>query len=257
MDYIIYKITNKANGKIYIGKTKKYYGKTIFGSENRLKHHITSAFSKTKCDDCPRLYNAIRKYGKDNFSIKDIENTTADNVDEREIYYIQYFKSTDRNIGYNIALGGLGRKVVDVNEETRRKISEKQKKDGIMNIKEYKNEENILIGYIVARRQNGKYFSKYFTKTKFSVEENLNMAKKYLEDIKQNKDEGIKYNRKDDLPKNINYVYSKSEDKKIVGYSVNIMIDGKKIHKSFQAKDKNLDDLLNDAIAFKNNTIAK
>jgi hypothetical protein len=63
----IYKISNIINNKVYIGKTKKYYQNNPFGFENRFKNHIICAFSKSKKNDCPKLYNAIRKYGKDNF----------------------------------------------------------------------------------------------------------------------------------------------------------------------------------------------
>ena len=76
MNSLIYKITNLVNEKIYVGKTKKYYKEKLFGIEGRLKNHLTCAFTKSKCNDCPRLYNAIRKYGKDNFTIELLEETS-------------------------------------------------------------------------------------------------------------------------------------------------------------------------------------
>lgn len=35
----------------------------------------------------PRLYNGIRKYGKDKFKIELLEETTEDNIDTRDILY--------------------------------------------------------------------------------------------------------------------------------------------------------------------------
>lgn len=254
-EHIIYKITNTVNEKIYIGKTKKFYGKTPFGIKNRLKCHIQSAFSDKRQNDCPKLYNAMRKYGKENFIIEELEVTTPDKVDSREEYYINSYNSTSDNIGYNIALGGLGRKVVFVNDKTREKISKAQKQNGEMNISEYKNKDGEIIGYKISRKMNGIDYSKYFTSQKFIKEENYESAKKYLELIKSGQTENSeiykKYNKKNDLPKNINYVYSKSDKEKIVGYTVHIMKKSKMITKSFQSKDMPLEQLLKNAIEFK------
>ena len=93
---VIYKITNTVNGKIYIGQTIK----TI---EERWKQHI---YKK----GCVYLHNAIIKYGVDKFKIDIIENVPIENLDEREVYWIHKYNSTDKEIGYNILLGGkLGR----------------------------------------------------------------------------------------------------------------------------------------------------
>lgn len=101
---IIYKTTNLINGKIYIGKYKgknKYY----FGSGKLIKQ-------------------AIKKYGKENFIRETIEYGIDDPkiLDEREIYWIAYYQSRNRNIGYNIAQGGMGN--TNPSDETRRLISE-------------------------------------------------------------------------------------------------------------------------------------
>ena len=76
----IYKITNLINNKIYIGKTKKYYKLSSFGYLKRFDNHISSAFSKSKANDCPRLYNAIRKYGKDNFKVDLVCESSIENI---------------------------------------------------------------------------------------------------------------------------------------------------------------------------------
>jgi len=254
MSYLIYKITNNVNQKVYIGKTKEYYGETYFGIEGRFRNHLTCAFTKSKYNDCPKLYNAIRKYGKDSFQIELIETTDENNIDEREIYYIDYYQSTSDSNGYNIALGGGGRSVNYVSEEIRQKISQSLTKSSEqMNIKPYYNEENICIGYRARRRENGKIYHKYFTSTKFTPEENLAKANEWIELLKTNKcDITDKYNRKYKLPKNIHAIKDKVDKTIIVGYSVNIMKNDIKISKSFINKHGNLEELLNKAIEFKN-----
>lgn len=96
----IYKITNKINQKIYIGKTE-------FSVEKRWKQHCSDAF-KSENQNRP-LYAAIKKYGIDNFLIEVIEETNQAN--EREIYWIEYFQSFKN--GYNATKGGDGKKYID------------------------------------------------------------------------------------------------------------------------------------------------
>lgn len=91
----IYKITNNINGKCYIGKTER----TI---QIRWSEH--TRLSRFKLD-LP-LYRALSKYGIDNFSIKEIEECDNNILDEREIYWIEYFDSY--KAGYNCTVGGEG-----------------------------------------------------------------------------------------------------------------------------------------------------
>lgn len=51
MKFLVYKITNTENNKIYIGKTKEYYKDKYFGIEGRLNNHLTCAFTKSKFND--------------------------------------------------------------------------------------------------------------------------------------------------------------------------------------------------------------
>lgn len=192
-EHIVYKITNTINGKIYIGKTKKYYGATKYGIERRLKKHIYDATKnkqQNKEKDCPRLYNAIRKYGGANFKTEELEITDSKNIDNKEIYYIKLYDSTNRNIGYNIASGGKGRKVVFVSEDVRKKISKAQGKTNDVNIVPYKNKKTgEIIGYRARRRDHDKQYGKYFTNQKFTLEENYQKAKEFLESIKNKTNE--------------------------------------------------------------------
>jgi len=97
----IYKITNKINDKIYIGKTES-------SIEKRWKEHLGD-FGKKRTEKRP-LYEAMNKYGVENFSIHLIEETNQ--PEEREKFYINQYRTyigfEDCN-GYNATLGGDGK----------------------------------------------------------------------------------------------------------------------------------------------------
>ena len=93
----IYKITNKINNKIYIGKS--------INIEQRWKEHIRhskNTFSRKK----PPIHRAINKYGKENFYYEILEVCNIDELVEKEIFYIKKFDSTNKKIGYNLTPGG-------------------------------------------------------------------------------------------------------------------------------------------------------
>ena len=96
----IYQITNKINGKIYIGKTE-------FSIEKRFHEHCRD-YLKRNTEHRP-LYAAMRKYGVENFSIELIEETDLPN--EREVYWIEH-KQSFKN-GYNATIGGDGKRYID------------------------------------------------------------------------------------------------------------------------------------------------
>ena len=109
---VIYKITNQVNSKIYIGQDK-YNNPNYLGSGKIL--HL-----------------AFKKYGTENF-VKEIieECESKELLDEREKYWINFYKSTERNIGYNIALGGEGGDTISNHpnkQDIGRRIGESNKK---------------------------------------------------------------------------------------------------------------------------------
>jgi group I intron endonuclease len=113
--YIIYKITNKLNGKCYIGITSRRIC-------DRWNEHVAN--SKGKRKRTSKFYNAIAKYGRDGFSREIIDHaSTESRARELEIHYIDKFNSFER--GYNSNIGGHGTLIFS--EETKRKISESQK----------------------------------------------------------------------------------------------------------------------------------
>lgn len=105
IDMIIYKTTNKINGKIYVGKDARNR-QTYLGSGIILRR-------------------AIAKYGKENFIKEVIDRCqTLDELAEKEIFWIEQLKSNDPKIGYNLTNGGDGGDTysyLDISQKERRK----------------------------------------------------------------------------------------------------------------------------------------
>lgn len=114
----IYGIRNKIDGKIYIGKTGMNFG-------DRWDSH-RSLLNNNKHDN-PYLQNAWNKYGEDNFEFVVIEDCNVEELNEKEIYYIKYYRDLD--LSYNIHDGGDGGFMLGshLSEETKRKIGEKNR----------------------------------------------------------------------------------------------------------------------------------
>lgn len=86
----IYKITNIQNNKVYIGQT-------IRPIEQRFKRHLSDALNNVLDTHFAR---AIRKYGKENFVIEQIDEAqTQDELNQKEQYWIKYYNSVEE--GYN------------------------------------------------------------------------------------------------------------------------------------------------------------
>lgn len=124
---IIYKATCKTTGKSYIGYTTmrlkdrfKYCGK---------RAHLVRAFD---LKEKSKFYNALRKYGWQDFTVSILEKMTIEQakireangktyISNREIYWIEKYDAYYN--GYNMTLGGDGIFGLKMSEETRRKIS--------------------------------------------------------------------------------------------------------------------------------------
>ena len=120
----IYKIVNDINGKIYIGKTSN----TV---EERFKEHIQDS-KKKRCEKRP-LYDAMNKYGIENFRIEQIEEVKNDEVaSEREQFWINqlrtYIGFIDCN-GYNATLGGDSKRYYDYQEIANKYMELKNQKE--------------------------------------------------------------------------------------------------------------------------------
>ena len=90
---IIYKITNRINGKAYIGQTTMQLHKRWY-----LHCHKSSG--------CTALYRAICKYGSEHFTVEQIDvATNKTELDIKEKFWIEYH-NTMMPSGYNLKTGG-------------------------------------------------------------------------------------------------------------------------------------------------------
>lgn len=110
----IYKITNKLNNKIYIGQSVNI--------EKRWSAHRTRPFNENANQYSSLLYKAIRKYGLQNFTFEVIEECIPSQLDEKEKYYIQKYKSNQIEFGYNLTAGGQSATTVSKISESDLKI---------------------------------------------------------------------------------------------------------------------------------------
>ena len=91
----IYLITNNVNNK-------KYVGQTIGSIQERWNQHLRA----TRDKGSRHLYDAIKKYGYQSFSIQKIEEVPNEQLNERECFWISYYDSFKN--GYNMTSGGEG-----------------------------------------------------------------------------------------------------------------------------------------------------
>ena len=84
----IYKITNKINGKIYVGQS------------NDIQRRFLEHTHRNKL----QIDMAIQKYGKENFIFEILEECPIEQLNEREMYWIETLNSFKN--GYNYTLGG-------------------------------------------------------------------------------------------------------------------------------------------------------
>lgn len=95
----IYIIRNKINDKVYVGQTTM----TV---RERFMCHMKPSTKKQK--RTYKLYDAVAKYGRENFYVETLEtNVPLGDLNNLEIYYIAKFDSYYH--GYNSTKGGDGR----------------------------------------------------------------------------------------------------------------------------------------------------
>ena len=94
----IYKIENKITHSVYIGQS-------IDIERRQYAHKCPSAWNDpTKDSYYYKLYSAFRTYGLDNFDFSIVEECPKELLNEKEIYWIQYYNSYYN--GYNLTIGG-------------------------------------------------------------------------------------------------------------------------------------------------------
>ena len=126
--YLIYKITNILNNKIYIGKTTQTLNARWLDHEAEAKRWQNCQQTGRAFGYNSKLYSAIAKDGISNFKISILEETSdLETLNKREKFWIKTLKT--RTQGYNISAGGDGGFFLGCHhaEEAKEKIREASK----------------------------------------------------------------------------------------------------------------------------------
>lgn len=89
----IYKLTNVMNGKVYVGQSRRI--------SRRLKAHESDSRRIDDVRGQTPLYEDVRKYGFDKFSVEVLELCEVEELDEKETFFIDLYNSTNPDFGYN------------------------------------------------------------------------------------------------------------------------------------------------------------
>lgn len=106
-----------------LSTNKKYIGQSVNISE-RWKKHISELNNGLHHNDY--LQKAWNKYGIENFKFYVLEYCSIDKLNEKEIYYIDYYDTLNRDKGYNLKSGGQDHN--SYSTESRHKMSDSVKK---------------------------------------------------------------------------------------------------------------------------------
>lgn len=107
---VIYKVTSPS-GRVYIGQTVNF--------KRRLNE-----YRKLKCDTQPKLYNSFKKHGFDKHKIEILEYCKAEELNDRERYYQDFYNVLSRK-GLNCRLTSSNDKSGRLSEETIKKLKSK------------------------------------------------------------------------------------------------------------------------------------
>jgi group I intron endonuclease len=148
----IYKITNKINGKVYVGQTTWTVQKRWYCHCRKTGYYSV-------------LNNAICKYGKENFNIETIEICSSlEQLNEREKYWINFYDCISPK-GYNMETGGLNKLASEETKQKQRlaklgKKYDKRKEGSGDNISLAKVGKNFEV-----KKLDGTFVGKWFNKS--------------------------------------------------------------------------------------------
>ena len=232
----IYRITNKINGKQYIGQTIKISSNgKIRGTIKRWKEHVQNA--RNKICECRLLENAIIKQGKENFMIDILFECTIDKLNFYEDKYIKEY-NTLVPLGYNLMTGGGNGRLHSQETKNKMSITRTGKKHSDITKERISNSNK---NKIIDEDSRKKISSS--SKYRGMSDENKKILIKALSVLKL-----------DDLPIYIRY----SIDKRIMNYGlrnvdkISVCIPKQKI-KTFGHKDMPLSKKIELAIQYKKN----
>lgn len=259
---VIYYIRCKITGKGYIGQT-------IGTMENRWKEHLQNAryLIRVKAGDPTinyegtqyknirnsLLYNAIAKYGLENFEVNLVKTVDIEELNEWESLIIEEYESLVPN-GYNLTSGGDSFRHSDKSKQLMRDVK-------LQNIDDNRNE--ILRGMppYLSYGKKGKYEwilvqnhplckIREFTVQKYGSIDNVkNAVIQFLIDLELSGEKYVKVKKGD-----LNKYPGLKETKK--GYKIEKYINGTKYQAGFESKKFTRDELKQKAIEWYENNIS-
>ena len=99
---------------------KKYIGKTLYENKRKYDHRYNCSIGTYT-----KFYNAVRKYGWNNFLYGIIETVDSNLLEDMEMFYIQKYDTM--NNGYNMTIGGDGKFGGKASPETKEKMKNSAK----------------------------------------------------------------------------------------------------------------------------------
>jgi|SRR5699024_11081385 len=159
----VYKITNKINGKMYIGAS--------IDIDRRKSEHF-KPFRVNSFKDRLPLYHAIDKHGRENFDLEVLEETTIEELDEREEHYIKKFNTVEN--GYNVVSTSHNMHDEEYTKETHGKFFTEWNK------KQWKNED-----YRKMKSEQSSKLQKERLKDPKYLAEKSKQLKEYTDSIKK------------------------------------------------------------------------
>lgn len=192
----IYKIRNKVNDKMYIGKTKCFY--------KRHCQYVSDVRNKTKDRINEYLMNSFLKYGFENFEFTVVEFCDVGDCAERELFWILHYNTLSREIGYNFRLDSSTGMIA--HPDTSAKMSANLKLQWQQGMRDGHSEKLKASWENRNRDAQGKMFSEILTKYVYkvtfpdgSIKEMLykelseNISKSATSGFYRNKSDKIKY----------------------------------------------------------------
>lgn len=254
-------IRNLLNYKVYIGQAKHWKkghmnvsGERTYtrhGYQGRFKEHINHALSQGKQSSyCPKLYNAIRKYGKDYFITHRIGTYSIEQLDEQETRWISIFNATTQ--GYNVLHGPCcPRSNIPFEERNRRQRPIPKY------VYEVKREDEVL-GYQAQVPIEGTMYNKTYSSSVYTLEENLDKISRWIRILttcSTHERELMRAKKIRDLPTSIRYCVS-SKNGSILGYRVSLRANNVLYSKTFTDRTKSEEQNLNEAIQWRDTVLS-
>lgn len=160
----IYKITNKINGKVYIGRTNNFH--------NRHRQHLYAYKKQDSSKSNQYLLNSYNKYGFNNFTFEEIYYCLSETESKvMEQYYMEIYNSFDSDTGYNLRKDTEGGMLIS--KATSHKITDRLKKEWESGIRDEHADKLKASWEYRDREAQSKLMSKTLTKYYYCIDNDL------------------------------------------------------------------------------------